>query len=158
MAGFRKWSLWLVLAVGAAAIVGGAGFLGYQRSQANAAAAVAVPPTVAVSRGPVVLSVTAPGTVVDTGAVTVVSPVNGRIDEVEMQPGQTITQSQVLARLGDHQSFEAAVATARLQVLQAQQTVDQLQANAPQAAAEAQQQLALAEKDLQTCQRQLAGL
>jgi RND family efflux transporter MFP subunit len=158
MATFRKYTLWLVLAVGAAAIVGGAGFLGYQRSLANAAAAVAAPPTVAVSRGPVVLSVTAPGTVVDTGAVTVVSPVNGQIDEVEMQPGQTITQGQVLARLGDHQSFEAAVATARLQVLQAQQTLDQLQANAPQAAAEAQQQLALAEKDLQTGQRQLAGL
>src|SRR5260221_2682024 len=158
MATFRKYIVWVVLAASAAAIVGGAGYLGYRRTLANAAAAVAAPPTVAVSRGLVVLSVTAPGQAVDTRAMTVGSPVNGRVEALELLPGQAITQGQALARLGDRQSFEAAVATARLQVLQAQQALDQLRAGAPQAAAQAQQQLAQAEKDLQTDQRQLASL
>jgi multidrug efflux pump subunit AcrA (membrane-fusion protein) len=158
MATFKKYSLWFLLAAGMFAIIGGAGYLGYQRSLANSAAAVAPPPTVAVSRGLVVLSVTAPGLVVDTGAVTVVSPVSGQVEEIGLLAGQAITHGQVLARLGNRQSFEAAVATAQLQVLQAQQTLDQLRAGAPQAAAEAQQQLAQAQKDLQTDQRQLAGL
>src|SRR5260370_26826269 len=131
MATIKKLSLWFVLAAAVLAIIGGAGYLGYQRSLANAAAAVASPPTVAVSRGLVVLSVTAPGLVVDTGAVTVVSPVSGQVEAIGLQPGQAITQGQVLARLGNRQSFEAAVATAQLQVLQAQQTLDQLRAGAP---------------------------
>jgi len=158
MATFKRYSLWFLLAAGALALIGGAGYLGYQRSRASAAAAVAPPPTVPVSRGVVILSVTAPGLVVDTGAVTVASPVDGRVDEMTLLPGQAITQGQVLARLGNRQSFEAAVAAAQLQVLQAQQTLDQLQAGAPQAAAEAQQRLAQAQKDLQADQRQLAGL
>src|SRR5579859_674696 len=158
MATFKKYTLWFLLAAGTLAVIGGAGYLGYQRSLANAAAAVVPPPTVPVSRGLVVLSVTAPGLVVDAGARTVVSPVSGQVEEIGLQPGQAITQGQVLARLGNRQSFGAAVAAAQLQVLQAQQALDQLRAGAPQAAAEAQQQLAQAQKDLQTDQRQLASL
>src|ERR1700694_1712713 len=123
MATFKKYSLWFLLFAGMAAIIGGAGYLGYQRSLANAAAAVSPPPTVAVSRGLVVLSVTAPGVVVDTGTVTVGSPVDGRVDEIALLPGQAITQGGVLARLGNQQGFESAVAAARLQVLQAQQAL-----------------------------------
>jgi multidrug efflux pump subunit AcrA (membrane-fusion protein) len=158
MATFKKYALWFLLAAGTLAVIGGAGYLGYRRSLANAAAAVAPPPTVAVSRGLVVLSVTAPGLVVDTGARTVVSPVSGQVEEIGLQPGQAITQGQVLARLGNRQSFADAVDATQMQVLQSQQTLDQLRAAAPQAAAEAQQQFAQAQKDLQTDQRQLAGL
>jgi multidrug efflux pump subunit AcrA (membrane-fusion protein) len=158
MATFRKYTSRILFGAAAVAIVGGAVYLGYRRSLANAAAAVAPPPTVVVSSGLVVLSVTVPGLVVDTGAVTVVSPVNGQVDEIAIQPGQAITHGQVLARLGNRQSFEAAAAAGRLEVLQAQQALDQLEAGALQAAAEAQQRLAQAEKDLETDQRQLAGL
>jgi multidrug efflux pump subunit AcrA (membrane-fusion protein) len=149
---------WLLLAAGALAVLAGAGYLGYRGSLAPAASQAAPPTTVAVSRGPVVLSVTAPGMVVDTGAVTVASPVGGLVEAITLQPGQTFNEGQVLVRLGDRQSFQAAVDAARLQVLQAQQALDQLWAGAPQTAAEAQQRWAQAQKDLQTDQRQLTGL
>src|SRR5690242_11064140 len=135
MTAIRKYLLWFLLAAAALAVVGGAGYLGYQRSRASAAAAIAPPPTVAVSRGPVVLSVTAPGIVVDTGSQTIAAPVSGRVIALDVLPGQPIAQGQVLAQLGDRSAFEAAVAQARWQVLQAQQTLDQLEAGAPQAAA-----------------------
>ena len=158
MSAVRK-HFWRIATAGAAlAVIAGAGYLGYQRNLAKAAAAIPSPPTVAVSRGPVVLSVTAPGVVVDTGALTVAAPVSGLVQAITLQPGETFTQGQVLAQIGDWPSFQAAVDTARLQALQAQQTLDQLRAGAPQAAAQAQQQLAQDEKDLQTDQRALAGL
>jgi len=154
MSRYLRRGLPLILVVSALVILAGAGYLGYRSSLAQAAA----PPTVAVSRGPVVLSVTAPGVVVDTGALTVAAPVSGRVQSVTLQPGETFTQGQVLAQIGDRPTFQAAVDTAQLQVLQAQQTLDQLQAGAPQAAAQAQQQLAQDEVDFQTAQRALAGL
>src|SRR5262245_5453934 len=109
MATFRKYVGWMIGMIAAVGIVGGAGYLGYQRSQHLAAAAVPPPPTVAVTRGLVVLSVTAPGNVVDTGIVTIVSSVAGQVTQLDLQPGQAISQGQVLARLGDRASFESAV-------------------------------------------------
>ena len=155
---FRRRGLWLTLAAGGLALLAGAGYIGYRQSLADTTAQVAPPPTVAVSRGMVVASVTAPGLVVDMGILIVAAPVSSLVEDVTLQPGETFTQGQVLARLGDRQRFQAAVDAARLQALQAQQTLDQLQAGAPQAAAEAQQQLAQDEKDLQTAERALAGL
>ena len=158
MAMFRRVSLRLSLVAGGLVVLAGAGYLGYRRSLASAAAPPEAPATVTVTRGPVVLSVTAPGVVVDLGAMTVASPVDGSVEEIMLQPGQTFTRGQVLARLGGRPSFQAAVDAAQLQVLQAQQMLDQLRAGAPQAVAAAQQQLAQDEKDLQAAQRRLAGL
>ncbi len=142
----------------ALAIVGGAGYLGYRNSAAQAAQSIQAPPMATVTRGDVVLSVTAPGRVATTGTASLVATVAGRVNTIEVQPGAVVTQGQVLAQLGDRATFEASVATAQLQVLQAQVALDDLIANAPLAAAEAQQALVQAQIDLAAAQRQLQGL
>ena len=142
------WILLLVLiAVGA---VGGAGYLGYQASQARQAAAIQPPPTVAVTRGDVLQSVTAPGTLVDTGAVTLEAQVSGRVDQVNVKPGDAVKAGQVLVRLGERSHFAALVADAQTQVMQAQKTVDGL--DDALSLAQAESDLAAAQTAYQTAQ------
>jgi HlyD family secretion protein len=145
----RFWWIILIVLLSLGA-VGGAGYLGYQASQARKAAAVQAPPTVAVSRGEVKQSVTAPGTLVDAGAVTIEAQVNGRVDELAVKPGDAVSAGQVLVRLGERAHFEALVAVAQTQVMQAQKTVDEL--NDALSLAQAESDLSAAQTAYKTAQ------
>jgi len=142
----------------AAAVIGGAGYLGYRSSRAASAPAVEAPPTVPVSRGDVVLSVTAPGLLVDRSSTTLAAQVNGTLDSVNVHAGDVVTRGEVLAQIGNRDTFAAAVAEDQVQVLQKQQALDALVANAPVATAQAQAALVQAEQHLTDTQRSLQAL
>jgi len=134
------------------AIVAGAGYLGYTSSTAAKDTVIQAPPTVPVSRGDVVLSVTAPGSAVATHQVQLSMGVSGQLGDVKVLPGAAVKKGQVLAQMSDPASFEAAVANARLQVAQAQTALDTLLATAPQVTAQAQLALVQAQKAVDDAQ------
>lgn len=128
------------------ALVAGAGYLGYLSSNATTDKVIQAPPTVAATRGDVVLSVTAPGSAVATHQEELSMGVSGQLGEVTVHPGDAVKKGQVLASMNDPAAFQAAVASARLQVTQAKNALDDLVSAAPQASAQAQLALAQAEK------------
>ena len=83
---------------------------------------------------------------------------NGLLNEVMVQDGETVTEGQVLARLGNLEAIKASIAAAELDVLNAQQTLDELYKNAPVEAAEALKELADSPVEVTTAERQLEGL
>ncbi len=133
----------IVLVLG---VMGGAGYLGYLSSNAHADNVVQAPPTVAASTGDVVLSVTAPGSAVNTHQADLSMGVSGQLGQVLVHAGDAVKKGQVLARMSSPETFQAAVTSAELQVLQAQKALDDLVNAAPQAAAQAQLALAQAQK------------
>jgi len=139
---------WMILPVALLVIVvvAGAGYLGFASSPKSTNNAVQAPPTVPVSRGDVTLSVTAPGSAVNTRQVGLSMGVSGQLGQVLVRPGDAVKTGQVLARMSDPASFQAVVASAQLQVAQAQKALDDLVAAAPQATAQAQLALAQADK------------
>jgi RND family efflux transporter MFP subunit len=124
----KSWQviLGIILAVG---IIAAAGVYGYQTSQAQAAPPVQAPPTVDVSRGDVVLSVTAPGQSVNTRTITIGAKVSTSVDELLVHPGDAVKAGQVLARLGGRDSISTAVLNAQIQVFQAQKNLDAIDDN-----------------------------
>jgi RND family efflux transporter MFP subunit len=69
-----------------------------------------------------------------------------------------VRSGQVLARLGGREAFVARVASARQQVLEAEQAYQALLEDAPLAAAEARQKLVAAEQELEAARRAVAAL
>jgi HlyD family secretion protein len=121
----RKHRWWMALGIFLViSIIGGAGFYGYKTSQAQAEVTPPAPPTVAASKGDVILSVTAPGVSVNTHTTTIGANVATALDEILVQPGDAVKAGQLLARLGDRDRFAAAVVAAQVQVTQAQKTLD----------------------------------
>jgi len=83
---------------------------------------------------------------------------NGLLNEVMVQEGDLVTEGQVLARLSNLEQIQASIAAAELDVLNAQQTLDELYMNAPVEAAEALKELADTPVEVTNAQRQLEGL
>lgn len=70
----------------------------------------------------------------------------GKIEEVLVSEGETVQAGQVLVRLGDRAQMEAAVSTAQLEMLSAQQALDTLYEKAALAEAAARQAVSDADK------------
>ncbi len=153
----RRWQILLAVFL-ALAVIGVAGYLGLRSAQADNPPAVVAPPTVPVSRGDVVQSVTAPGQSVGTQESSLSMGVSGPLAEVDVLPGDVVKKGQVLARMGDREKFAAALSNAQLQELQAQKAYDDLVANAPQATAQAQIALIQAQQALQDAQNKRDSL
>jgi HlyD family secretion protein len=83
---------------------------------------------------------------------------NGLINEVLVQEGDIVTEGQVVARLSNLEQIEASIAAAELDVLNAQQSLDELYKNAPVEAAEALKELADTPVEVTDAERQLEGL
>ena len=131
----KKWRI-IIAVVLVLALIAGAGYLGIRSNQVSADnQSVQAPPTVAVTVGNVVQSVDAPSQLVSMQEVNLQMGVSGTLLSVAVQPGDSVKQGQVLATIGDQDQYEAAVASAQLQVLQAQKVLDDLIAKAPQATA-----------------------
>lgn len=71
-------------------------------------------------------SIVAEGRIVPKDSSTLFFMSGGKVDEVLVQEGDSVAKGDVLARLGDRDSFEANVAAANAEVTAAQQTLDEL--------------------------------
>src|SRR5512143_2216151 len=101
-------------------LIGGVGYLGFRSTQSNAGTPLqATPQTVAVSRGDVEKTVTAPGKLVGTNDSTLTMEVGGRLDKLNVRPGDAVKAGQVLAAL-DTVDLEMQVAQARQTYLKQQ--------------------------------------
>lgn len=71
-------------------------------------------------------SIVAEGRIVPKDSTTLFFMSGGKVDEVLVQEGDSVSKGDVLARLGDRDSFEANVASANAEVKAAQQALDEL--------------------------------
>ena len=92
-------SIVLVVAVVAAATVMAAGYFGFQSAAPDESAVPAAPITIAVSRGDVEQTVTAPGLVLGTLEMALSMDVGGRLVELRVRPGSSVKAGDVLATL-----------------------------------------------------------
>jgi len=83
---------------------------------------------------------------------------SGLVNDIMVQEGDTVAEGQVLARLGNLEQIKASIASAELDVLNAQQTLDELYTSAPIEAAEALKELADTPVEVINAERQLQGL
>lgn len=144
-----KLTLFILLALAVIGAAGYFGFFGFQPPASGQAASPAAPPaTVPVAVGDVHQLVSAPGELVETQQVNLTVGVEGQIDEVNVRPGDTVKKGQALARLGNQGKYEAAVASARVDLLGAQQELEDLRANAPKETADAHTALIQAKDEL----------
>ncbi len=134
---------WMMLMIGVliVAIIGGAGYLGSLSTRVEANRTPEAPIMVAVTRGDVQQTVTAPGQLVGTQEVVLGMEVSGQLAEIDVRPGDVVQARDVLAWL-DTEPLEEALETARLKLAQAQ--------------AEHESQLAEAQLDLQIAEAHLA--
>jgi HlyD family secretion protein len=137
----KRWTLGLgiLLLIG---LVAGAGYLGLHSVQGKETPGTEAPSTVAVTRGDVQTTVTAPGHLVYTRETVLSFGVAGKLIGVYAQPGLHVSSGEVLAEL-DAAPLDEKVQAAHADLDAAQARVDQLQAG-PSAARWAAAQLALA--------------
>jgi len=95
------------------------------------------------------------GEVVPVKTATLTFSTNGIVVEVLAEEGDAVKKDQVIARLDGKTRLEAAIATAELQVLDAQQALDDLYENAGLRRAAAQLSLAEAETALDQAQKRV---
>jgi RND family efflux transporter MFP subunit len=120
----KRWIIPLALLL-AAALIAGAGYLGYRASQPTNTGQIQAPNTIAVDRGDVLQSVTAPGQLVDMRQQSLSLSVAGRISEVNVHPGDHVLAGAVLARLDDS-SLEYALQTAQATLASVQAKLNKL--------------------------------
>lgn len=72
-------------------------------------------------------------------------PTGGEVAEVLVSEGQVVAKGQVLARLGDQESYQASVTVAKLELTLAQQAVDDLERTASLAYQQARLEMVQAE-------------
>lgn len=149
----KRWMIVLSIVVSLGAVAG-AGYYGYASSQVIETPVVK-PPTVEVTRGDVTQSVTAPGSLVDTSETILQSEVNGRVEQVNVRPGDRVKAGQVLAVLGDRERFELAVTTAQVRLVEAQAALAEQQSGVP--LAEARVALIAAQEAYEKAQNQRAS-
>jgi len=101
------------------------------------------------------LAVSAEGRLVPRQFVQLSLSIGGRVAEVLVAEGDQIETGQVLARLENQEQLTAAVASAKLELLSAEQALEVLNTNASLATAEAQLALAQAENALEDTLRKM---
>ncbi|MFZ6029279.1 MAG: efflux RND transporter periplasmic adaptor subunit [Chloroflexota bacterium] len=147
----RLWIILIVLVFVAA--IATAAYLGFRTTPVQAATTPEAPPTIPVTVCDVEQTITAPGNLVNTNETQIEMPFTGKLFEVNVRAGDTVKAGQVLATLDGKKAYEAAVAAANLEVLQAQAALDELYANAPLDVAQAGVNLVEAKKALEDAQK-----
>jgi multidrug efflux pump subunit AcrA (membrane-fusion protein) len=119
IAGMKR--LWIgVVILGLFIALGFIGYLGYQRALTAQLTAVAEPPTVAVERGPINLTVTAPGHMVNTNSPTLYMSASGVVAAVLVRGGDTVQAGEPLIVLANPEQLDADLA---LEIADTQQRV-----------------------------------
>ena len=157
---FKSKLLWTIIFVLLAG--GGAAawyFLGGLGSTYITSAAADTPDyhTATVRQGDLKISATGTGTLIASQSVDLSFSVSGAVTEVDVKVGDHVTNGQVLAKMGNSESLQAAEASAEVTYLTAQQALTDLQQNAGVALAQAYQDFVTAQQtyntDLNTQQR-----
>ena len=104
-----------------------AGLWGLRSAMPAAVAAQSAPPTVAVERGEVSLSVTAPGRLVGTREMVLSFGATGKLADLRVRAGQHVEEGATLARL-DPAPLEERVVTAQTELELARARLAKLQA------------------------------
>lgn len=113
--------LWIgVVTLGLFIALGFIGYLGYQRALTARLTAVVEPPTVPVERGPVSLTVTAPGHMVNTSSPTLYMSASGVVAAVLVRGGDTVQAGESLIVLANSEQLDADLA---LEIADTQQRV-----------------------------------
>ncbi len=97
--------------------------------------------------------VSATGEVVPAQWATISSPAAGFISELLVAKGDMVEAGQVLARIGNEQALQAAVAAASLELVAVQQVLDDIHREAGMRAAQAQLELANTRDALREAER-----
>jgi HlyD family secretion protein len=94
--------------------------------------------------GNISLSISGSGSLIASQSVDLSFSTSGSLVELDVKLGDTVTAGQVLARLGNSVSLQANVSSARLDLLQAQNDLENLQQSAGVSLAQAYQDWVLA--------------
>lgn len=152
---WRNKVLWLVVVLLLAG-GGGAGwyFLGVtNNAQAQSTTqSTAKANTTSVRVGSIEVSASGSGTLVASQSVDLSFSTGGTVTELMVKTGDTVKAGDVLARLGNSDTLQAAVVSAQLALLQAQKTLTDLQQNSSVALAQAYQGWATAQATYTTAQ------
>lgn len=137
---WRRKVLWAGVLVLIAAVAAAWYFLGAANGvQAGQNVSGAVVNTTAVSRGDLRVTVTGSGVLAAGQTAELAFSTSGTVASVEVKLGDLVTAGQVLATLDEDGSLKTDIASIKLDLLQAQQTLAGLQQNADVALAEAYQ-------------------
>jgi RND family efflux transporter MFP subunit len=133
------WALVFVLLAGGSAAAWY--FLGGPGSSYVTSASAATPDyhTATVQQGDLKISATGTGTLIASQSVDLSFSVSGAVTEVDVKVGDQVTSGQVLAKMGNSESLQAAEAAAQVTYLTAEQSLTDLQQNASLSLAQAYQ-------------------
>ena len=134
----RKKQVWIPLLV---LVLAAAGFSVYKfgfQSDADQEDQQQAVNTTTVRRGDIVLSTTGSGSLVAEDDVNLSFPVSGTVEFVNVQVGDAVSEGDVLAGLEDTSSLEAALNVKELELLQAQQELEELETTAASKLGQAQ--------------------
>ncbi|MFC1878562.1 HlyD family secretion protein [Chloroflexota bacterium] len=110
------------------------------------------------SNGPAVipnLGIIVEGRLMPNEAVDLSFAANGEVLEVLVVEGDRVKAGDVLARLGNREALQAAIANAEVELFNARQTFDELSGNLGIARAEALKAVSLANREIRDAQYQL---
>lgn len=102
--------------------------------------------------------VIAEGKIVPNKFVNLSFNTSGLVEEVYISEGDTIEAGQLLAKLSGEEEFQASMAAAQLELVNAQQEIKRLYDEAPLAAAQALQEIATAPDAVTSAERTLNNL
>ncbi|OGO41812.1 MAG: hypothetical protein A2W36_06580 [Chloroflexi bacterium RBG_16_58_14] len=92
-------------------------------------------------------AVNAEGQIVPHHYANLSTEVSGQVTEILFHEGEQVQSGAVILRLGDREQYQADLAAAELELLSAQQALEELQKNAGLELAQARQSLALANQE-----------
>lgn len=146
--------VWVFLSLGVILGLGAIFVFWYQPSRQAVAATPATYKTTVVRRGNIILSATGSGSLSAGQEINLSFPVSGKVASINVQVGDRVSEGQVLAELADQTSLEAAVASAKVDLMVAEQELQDLQNNAQAALATARQELVSAQEAYDTAKNE----
>ncbi|MEW6504798.1 MAG: efflux RND transporter periplasmic adaptor subunit [Chloroflexota bacterium] len=154
----KRFSTWLWTALGVVLL--GAGAWAYfnlwlPRTQTASAETTTQTQTATVRQGNLVVSASGSGTLTAGRTAELAFPVSGTVGAVYVTVGQQVSEGEVLAELADLTALEAAMKSAEVSLLLAQQELETLKNSGEENLANARLAVAEAEKALQTAQASL---
>lgn len=155
----KKKSFWVILVLIIVAAAGGYYYYSTQIAPAEAAAAEEPSMQTAVARrGELVIFASGAGTVVPASEISLGFDENGTLIEWDVAVGDQVQKGDVLARLqtaNTPEEIAASISDAELEVIRAQQTIDELYANAEIARTDALNNIAVYAQAVRDAQYQL---